>query len=108
MRAVQYNSSPAVVEALIKNGADIHAKDGYNETALIWAVKETNNPAVIQILLDNGANVNDLNKFGDSALMLAVRLNKVNVVLVLLGTERCFLGVHVVVVQVVRFLVCHP
>ena len=40
--------------------------------------------------------------------IVVVPLRGLHVVLVLLGTERCFLGVHEVVVQVVRFLVCHP
>ena len=44
-----------MIEALIKGGADIEARNGNGDTALHLAVWL--NPAVVEALLDGGANV---------------------------------------------------
>jgi ankyrin repeat protein len=46
----------AVVEQLLANGANVDAKAGRDQTALMWAVTQQH-PAVVKILLANGADV---------------------------------------------------
>lgn len=59
-----------IVNALIKAGADINAKDQYGWTALIWA-GGASNPEIIEALLRAGADVNARSFGGETALMRA-------------------------------------
>lgn len=59
----------AVVEALLKKGADVNAKSNGN-TALIFA-SMCGHAQVVKLLLERGADVNALDKSGKTALMLA-------------------------------------
>ena len=45
------------VQALVKNGADVNAKDNYGMTAFMWTVLK-GNKEISELLLKNGANVN--------------------------------------------------
>lgn len=55
------------VKYLVENGADINAKNGGGETALIVA----SDLEVVKYLVEHGANVNAKNKNGNTPLILA-------------------------------------
>lgn len=66
------NNNPDVVTALIKNGANVNAKDfGDENTALKWAAVDNPNPEVIITLIKNGIDVNTRDRHGNTALMWA-------------------------------------
>ena len=54
--AVSNSDAPAVVEALLKAGADPMLRDGSGSTPLHWAAGNTGNPAIISTLADAGAD----------------------------------------------------
>jgi ankyrin repeat protein len=61
---------PAVVELLIENGGDVHARSTAGFTALLFAARQ-GNLKVARILVDAGADVNDHLPDGVSVLALA-------------------------------------
>ncbi|MBQ7214518.1 MAG: ankyrin repeat domain-containing protein [Synergistaceae bacterium] len=65
------NTTPRMIEYLIKLGADVNAKDKNSLTALMWAACRNSNPEVISVLLDARADVNAKDKDGWTALMRA-------------------------------------
>lgn len=73
--AAAYWNTPEVVQALIKAGANIHARDENGRTALMWAACGTKRPEVINVLLEAGANTRTKDKDGKKALDFA-RMNK--------------------------------
>jgi ankyrin repeat protein len=80
MFAAEENDNLAVVNALLKAGADVNAKDipattaSYTMTALMYAAKSNANPAIISALCTGGADVN-AESFGMTPLMWAAYLN---------------------------------
>ncbi len=69
--AASFNKNPDVIDALIEAGADVNARSGGGETALMYTVSFNNNAAVIRSLIAAGAQVNAQRKDGFTALMLA-------------------------------------
>jgi ankyrin repeat protein len=69
---------PKLVEAFLKKGADVNAKDRNGFTALMGAVFPGVKRAiflevqieVVKLLLENGADVNAKDKYGRTALMM--------------------------------------
>ncbi len=59
------------LQRLLTCGADIDARDGHGQTALILAAVEGNGP-VVAWLVERGAALDHTAKYGLSALMLAV------------------------------------
>ena len=54
--AARHNENPAVIEVLLKAGADPKARDKWKNTPLHLAARDNPNPAVIEALLKGGAN----------------------------------------------------
>ena len=73
MQLAALNGNAAIIEKLIKAGANPNAPlTKYGDTALMMAAR-TGKPAAIKLLLDNGAQVNAKETWGDTtALMWAV------------------------------------
>lgn len=65
----------AEIQELIKNGADINAKDAAGWTALASAARNSFAPQTIDVLIQNGANVNEKYTDGSTPLMLAAGFN---------------------------------
>lgn len=74
------NSPASEVSKAITNGADIHAKNKNNMTALMMAAMYNKDPEVINVLVNGGANVNAKNKKGNTALIFAAKQNTPEVV----------------------------
>lgn len=62
----------AVIEVLLKAGADANIKDKHQATALMWAAHRDHH-AVVQLLLERcpDLDLNAQNKRGDTALKIA-------------------------------------
>ena len=58
----------ALVLALLERGADLHARDGYNWTALIGAALFAQSPEVCELLLSRGADLTAVDIGGATAL----------------------------------------
>src|SRR5215470_9819133 len=56
---------------LVASGADVDARDGYGQTALMLAARE-GYATLVEWLVDHGAALDHTAKYGLSALMLAV------------------------------------
>lgn len=73
-----------IIEALLKQGADVNAKDDNGESALLFAAKN-GQTEMVQLLLIKGANVNLKTPKRTTALMVAVYKCHKDVVEVLLA-----------------------
>jgi ankyrin repeat protein len=61
----------AAVRVLLRDGADVDARDRHGQTALMLAA-HAGHDAVVAVLLEHGAALDVTAKFGLSALMLAI------------------------------------
>jgi ankyrin repeat protein len=59
---------------LIDKGADVNAKNKYNETPLFYAVKIKDNIEIVKLLIDKGVDVNAKNKYNETPLFYAVKI----------------------------------
>ena len=62
------NTTPQMIQDLIKSGADVNAKDKISRTALMFAAKRNSNVEVIENLINAGADINAKDIDGKSAL----------------------------------------
>lgn len=65
---------PAVIQALLAAGADVHERDGDRMTALHWAVL-ADHADVVKVLLAAGADVNAVDRFGYTPLLYAATVD---------------------------------
>jgi ankyrin repeat protein len=68
----QAHADLARVQALINNGADVNAKNGYGMT-MLFAAANNDNVDIVRALIDKGADVNARCNDGDTPLMVAKR-----------------------------------
>ena len=61
-------ATPEAIEALLKAGADVAARDKDGKTPLILAAWDNKNPEVIEVLLKAGANAKAKDKKGKTAV----------------------------------------
>ena len=66
--ALMFANTPAKVDLLVRNRADVEAKDKYGETALMNAASR-GDAAVVSALISHGADVNSTDQKGDTALL---------------------------------------
>lgn len=81
------NNSVALVQLLIKNGAEVDAKSDYGGTALIRAAFR-NSLDVARFLIGHGAEINAKDNDGNTALMGAARRDPLNLDLMKLLVEH--------------------
>ena len=70
------HGDPAVIDALVENGADPNAQDGRKHTPLHFASMANDNPAVVRALLANGAEPDMLRNDDRTPLYLAASYNQ--------------------------------
>ena len=64
------NGYVQITELLLDKGADVNARDQFNETPLMKAAR-SGNTACLEFLLNRGARVDDENDWGETGLMIA-------------------------------------
>jgi enediyne biosynthesis protein E4 len=77
--AVHATENPALVNLLLKRGAEVNAGNHQGETALMY-VASKGQTGLVKILLENGADVNRKNIQGSTALTLAESAGHTSVV----------------------------
>ena len=77
MVAAINNSSPEVITALLKAGAEVNARDEDGKTPLILAARYNSSPEVITALLKAGANTKAKEIGGKTALDCAKENEKI-------------------------------
>jgi ankyrin repeat protein len=88
MRASLFNSSAAVIRALIDCGSDVfHREPQYKSTALQLASNHNPYPQIIEELVNAGSDIYDVNYLGETALIMAV--NSGNATRVISALIRC-------------------
>ena len=73
--AASSNLSPAVLEVLLKAGADVNAKDKVGMTPLHWAAANNPSPAVLEVLLKAGADPRAMDSLGLTPFAIAKQEN---------------------------------
>jgi len=68
MVAAASNPNSRVIAVLVRNGADVNAKDSLGRTALMWAAIRSPNPVVVTALLENGADAKVKDSDGKMAI----------------------------------------
>ncbi len=61
------------IRRLLKNGADINARDKDGWSALMYAIRYQNNFSIVKLLADNGAHLRVRNSANNTPLMIAAK-----------------------------------
>uniref|UniRef100_A0A803T3P0 GA binding protein transcription factor subunit beta 2 n=1 Tax=Anolis carolinensis TaxID=28377 RepID=A0A803T3P0_ANOCA len=83
----------STAEVLLRNGADVNAKDMLKMTALHWAT-EHNHRDVVALLLKYGADVHAFSKFDKSAFDIALDKNNPETLLMLQTPKQPQVGIR--------------
>ena len=78
-KSAVHRGSIEELQSMLATGADIDARDGHGQTALMLAAAEGNG-SLVAWLVERGATLDHTAKYGLSALMLAVVRGHVDVV----------------------------
>lgn len=73
------------VNDLLRQGAEVNAKDETGKTALHWVAPARDNPLMVDVLAANGADVNASDNDGETALMIAASQSNPGIVKELLA-----------------------
>lgn len=76
------------IKKLLNAGANIHARDKDNWTALMYAVRYQNNKDIVKLLIEKGAYVRVRNKYNATPLLLAANYSQNPEILKLLLANR--------------------
>ncbi len=68
--AINVSKNKNIVELLLKNKADVNAKDAFNTTALMYAAS-SGNKEIVELLLSYGADVHAIDGQGNTVLSAA-------------------------------------
>lgn len=82
-----HHSNPVAIQQLLREGADVNARDGYDRTPLLYAILYSM-LNIISLLIDDGADVNARDKNEWTPLYTAVYFARDNVVKLLLDTGK--------------------
>ena len=77
MAAAQLNENPAIIETLLKAGANVNARSKAGCTPLMWALRYHGHLAIIETLLEAGANVKAKDKGGTAVIDYAKENEKI-------------------------------
>ena len=72
-----------IIEILLKNGANVNARDKFKQTPLHLAILHGHS-TIVEILLQNGANVNAKDRFKQTPLLLATQKGHSTIIEILL------------------------
>lgn len=82
--AVARNENPEVIRLLIRWGADVNARSGYDLYAPLHLAAWFRNVAITSVLLEQGANIHAKDRYGETPLHHAAGWNDVAVVSLLI------------------------
>ena len=74
----------ALINSLLKEGAEIDKQDLCGKTALMFAVKSAKEE-MVRVLLDRGLDINKQDKYGKSALSQSVETSRDSISMILIG-----------------------
>ncbi|GJQ88623.1 hypothetical protein Trydic_g9064 [Trypoxylus dichotomus] len=83
-------STRAIVELLLRNGADVNYADGYGMTSLMYVTRYRRSKDILQLLLNFNADVNVENEDGETPLGMAIEEKSLEIIEILLQN-----GAHV-------------
>ena len=86
LRAAAERGDLAAFEALVKQGADVNARDAQQDSAFLLAARN-GHAALVRAALAAGADIRALNRYGSTALMGPAYRGHVETVRVLLATS---------------------
>lgn len=87
VQALKSDNTLAEIDKLIKNGADVNAKNDTDITPLMLAAAFVQNPDVIKILIKAGADVNAKDNNGLTPLMRAVKEENLDALKILIEAK---------------------
>jgi ankyrin repeat protein len=86
LRAAAERNDLAAFEALLRQGADVNARDAQQDSAFLLAARN-GHAAIVRAALAAGADLRALNRYGSTALMGPAYRGHVETVRVLLATD---------------------
>lgn len=82
----RYKNKLAILELLIKNGADVEARSAHNNYTALFLASQENYADVVELMLKHGAMVDAKHpRAGETSLDIAIENNNVDVVQILLS-----------------------